>query len=100
LQNAEHWFNLDGQMATAAAGGSSLVLSLPGQTVTYSLAGTQLQRTEGSSTIILARDISSLSFSVNSSLRLVSMDIAASISGRTEISEQNVYKVHLRPVQQ
>jgi prepilin-type N-terminal cleavage/methylation domain-containing protein len=97
VQNAEYWFNYDGQMATAAVGGSSLVLTLPGQTVSYVLSGKQLQRIEGSSTIVLARNISGLSFSVQS--RLVSMDITSSISGRTDVSEQYVYKVHLRPAQ-
>jgi prepilin-type N-terminal cleavage/methylation domain-containing protein len=99
MQNADYWFNYDGQMAVAAAGGSSLVLSFPsGQPVTYALAGTQLQRIEGSSTMILARNVSNLSFSVQS--RLVSMNITSSISGRTDVSEQIEYQVYLRPVQQ
>jgi prepilin-type N-terminal cleavage/methylation domain-containing protein len=98
VQNAQYWFNLDGQTAMSATGGASLVLAFPaGQTVTYSLTGKSLQRVEGSSTMTLAQNISSLSFSVQA--RLVSMDITSSISGRTDVSEQNTYKVYLRPVQ-
>jgi prepilin-type N-terminal cleavage/methylation domain-containing protein len=98
VQNAGHWFNLDGQMAVSAAVSSSLVFSFPaGQTVTYALTGTILQRVEGSSAITLAQNISNLIFSVQD--RLVSMDITSTISGRTNVSEQNVYKVYLRSVQ-
>jgi prepilin-type N-terminal cleavage/methylation domain-containing protein len=96
-QNAEYWFNLDGQTAVSAAGTTSLVLSFPtGQTVTYALSGTNLQRVEGASTIILAQNISNLSFVVQG--RLVSMAITAFISGRTDVSEQNTYQVYMRPV--
>jgi prepilin-type N-terminal cleavage/methylation domain-containing protein len=98
VQNAQYWFNLDGQTAVSASGGSSLVLAFPaGQTVTYALTGKNMQRIEGSSSMTLAQNISSLSFSVQA--RLVSMDITSSISGRTDVSEQNTYKVYLRPVQ-
>jgi prepilin-type N-terminal cleavage/methylation domain-containing protein len=97
VQNAAYWFNLDGQAAVSAAGGTSLVFSFPsGQSVTYALTGTNLQRLEGSSTLTLARNISNLLFAVQG--RLVSMDITSAIAGRTDVSEQNVYKVYLRPV--
>jgi prepilin-type N-terminal cleavage/methylation domain-containing protein len=97
LQNAASWFNLDGQMAVSASGTTSLVFSLPtGQTVTYSLSGTNLQRADGISTMTLAQNISSAAFSVQG--RLVSMNITSSISGRTAVSEQNAYEVYLRPV--
>jgi prepilin-type N-terminal cleavage/methylation domain-containing protein len=98
VQNAGYWFNLDGQAAVSAAGSTSLVFSFPaGQTVTYALTGTKLQRLEGSSAITLAQNINNLGFSVLG--RLVAMDITSSISGRTDVSEQYVYKVYLRPVQ-
>ncbi|MBN1191522.1 MAG: prepilin-type N-terminal cleavage/methylation domain-containing protein [Dehalococcoidales bacterium] len=97
MQNAEYWFNYDAQMAVTAAGGTSLVLSFPsGRTVTYSLAGKQLQRVEGNSTMILARNITGLSFTVEPDSRLVSMEITSLISGRTDVIEQEKYQVCLR----
>jgi hypothetical protein len=43
LQNTAHWFNVDGQKAKSATGGSELVLTLPDDsTISYSLSGTEL----------------------------------------------------------
>ncbi len=97
LQNAAYRFNMDGQMAVSAVGGASLTLTLPtSQVVTYTLSGTNLQRTSGGPTLMLAQNISSISFSV--SRQLVTMNITSSPSGRMDTSEQGTYKVYLRTV--
>ncbi len=99
LQNSAYWFNTDGQTAVAATGGDSLVLIRPdGQSIVYSLSGRKLERRDGSSTMVLAREISSIDFAVKE--RLVSMNIVASPAGRADVSEQGNYKVYLRPVPQ
>ncbi len=99
MQNADYWLNYDGQMAVDAAGGASLVLTIPeSETVTYSLTGKTLQRVEGASTLILARNVTSLSFMVNS--RLVTMDMTSTILGRTDVSEHKTSRVYLRPEMQ
>jgi hypothetical protein len=97
LQNSAYWFNMDGQTAVSATGGDNLVLLRPdGQSIVYSLSGGNLERRDGSSTITLAREISSIDFSVKE--RLVSMSIVASPAGRANVSEQGNFKVYLRPV--
>jgi len=99
LQNSAYWFNYDGQMAVTAAGGSSLVFSLPsGETITYSLNGANFLRTEEGQTMTLAQNISNVAFVVQG--RLVSMNITSTLSGRMEAYEQNTYQVYLRPVSQ
>jgi prepilin-type N-terminal cleavage/methylation domain-containing protein len=97
VQNAGYWFNRDGQEAVSAAAGASLVFTLPqGQTVTYALTGNSLSRSEGAAAIVLAGNVSNLSFSIQG--RLVSMGITSTISGRTDVSESSNYAVYLRPV--
>ncbi|OGO17640.1 MAG: hypothetical protein A2Z15_01535 [Chloroflexi bacterium RBG_16_50_11] len=98
LQNAAYWFNKDGQEAKTATGGSQLVLTLAdNSTVTYSLVSTNLQRTAGALQIILARNISSASFSVNS--RVATMNLISTPAGRNNVSENGTYMVYLRPVE-
>ena len=98
LQNAAYWFNKDGQEAKTATGGSQLVLTLTdNSTVTYSLVGTDLRRTAGGPQIILAHNISSVSFSVNS--RTATMYLISTPVGRNEVSENGTYMVYLRPVE-
>jgi prepilin-type N-terminal cleavage/methylation domain-containing protein len=97
LQNTAYWFNYDGQRALTAVGGSSLVLTLPaGDVITYALSGASLQRTVASSTITLAQNIASASFSVNG--KSVTMNVTASVPGRMSVSEQGTYQVYLRTV--
>jgi prepilin-type N-terminal cleavage/methylation domain-containing protein len=98
LQNTAFWFNQDGQMAVAATGGTSLVLSLPAGQITYALVGASFRRTMDGNTITLAQNISEAVFLVQG--RLVSMNVTSSLPGRIEVHEQNVYQVYLRPVQQ
>ena len=99
LQNVAHWVAVDGQMANTASGGSNLSLTLPdGSSITYTLAGTELHRTDGGSQIMLARNISNISFSVEN--RIITMTITSSPQGRPNVSEQATYKVCLRPVEE
>jgi prepilin-type N-terminal cleavage/methylation domain-containing protein len=98
LQNAAHWFNLDGQRASTASGGSELALTLPDDSsITYVLVGTELHRTAGESQITLARNISAISFSVED--RIITMTITSSPTGRQNVNEQGIYKIHLRPAE-
>ena len=96
LQNAAHWFSLDGQNASTATGGSGLVLTLPDDSsVTYSVVGTELRRTAGDSVITLAQNITAAGFSVRN--RVVTMTVTSSPEGRWGVSESGTYRVCLRP---
>lgn len=96
LENAAYRFNLDGQQATAASGGSGLSLTLSdNSTVTYSLTGTELRRTAGGVNTILARNIASLNFSVAN--RVITMSLTSTPEGRDNVSENGTYQVYLRP---
>ncbi len=96
LQNAAHWFNLDGQKASSANVNSELLLTISANTsITYALAGTELQRTGGGSPMTLARNISSANFSIEN--RVITMSITSSPEGRTDAGEHGTYKVSLRP---
>ncbi len=95
LQNTAHWVGMDVQKALTATGGSELVMTLPdSSSITYSLAGTELRRTAGGSQMTLARNISSISFSIES--RIVTMEIASVPAGRQDVVEQGTYRVYLR----
>jgi prepilin-type N-terminal cleavage/methylation domain-containing protein len=96
LQNVAHWVNLDGQMAENAAGGSGLVLTLPDDSsISYALAGTDLIRSAGTAARTLAKNITNVNFSVVN--RCITMDITSSPAGRWGVSENETYKVYLRP---
>ena len=98
LQNAAHWVCLDGQGASSASGGTELVLTLPdSSSITYRLEGTKLRRTADGLKMTLARNISSISFSVED--RTVTMEIVSTPRGRQGVVEQGVYRVHLRPAE-
>lgn len=106
LQNAAHWVSHDGQMAkTATSGGSDLVLTLPrlppldDLEITYAVVDRELRRTitANGSQMILARNISIISFSIEN--RIITMTITSSPEGRPNISEEATYKVHLRPTE-
>jgi len=99
LQNAAHWVSLDGQMARTASGSSELVLTLPdGSTITYAVENRELRRTAEESQMTSARNISSISFSVEN--RIITMTITSSPEGRPNVSEQGIYKVCLRPTEE
>jgi prepilin-type N-terminal cleavage/methylation domain-containing protein len=96
LQNAAHWINLDGQMAENATGGDELVLTLPDDSsISYTLAGTDLIRTTSTSNMTLARNITSVNFSIQD--RYINMNINSSPAGRWGVSENETYKICLRP---
>ncbi len=96
LQNAAHWFNLDGQAAAEATGGPSLSLRLSDdREVTYSLNSKSLERNCGGTTVTLARNIAEINFRVEG--RMISMEIATEDPGRYEVSEHKVYQVYMRP---
>jgi hypothetical protein len=96
LGNAAYWLNHDGQQSLSASGGSTLSLTLSdNSTVTYSLAGTELRRTAGSSYMILARNITSVGFSISN--RVITMSLISSPPGQGNVSENGIYQVNLRP---
>ena len=99
LQNAAHWFSLDGQRAVTADASSDLLLTISeDSSITYSLVGTELQRTAGDSPMTLARNIISANFSIEN--RLITMTITSSPEGRQNVIEQGTYKVYLRPTEE
>jgi len=96
LENIAHWFNIDGQEAKVATGGSTLTLTMADDSsITYTLAGTEMRRTSGSGEMILAHNITSASFEIDT--RLVTMSLTSSPPGRYGVSESGTYIVYLRP---
>ncbi len=99
LQNAAHWVSLDGQMARSATGGDGLVLTFPDDSsISYTLAGSDFIRTTSTSNMTLAQNITSVNFSVEN--RYITMDISSSPSGGWDVSENETYKICLRPSQE
>ncbi|MDY6911652.1 MAG: hypothetical protein SVM79_04765 [Chloroflexota bacterium] len=95
IQNASHWLNIDGQMSNSANGGSQLELTIPNSaTVTYALSGTELRRTVEGSQMTVARNISSIDFSIDG--RVITTTITAAPEEGGGISEQGAFKVYLR----
>jgi prepilin-type N-terminal cleavage/methylation domain-containing protein len=98
LQNVAHWVNLDGQMAQSATGGHELVLTMPDNSSTsYVLAGTDLVRSTSTANRTLANNITTINFSIQD--RYVTMSITSSPAGRWGVSENETYKVYLRPTE-
>jgi prepilin-type N-terminal cleavage/methylation domain-containing protein len=96
LENTSYWFNFDGQRAISASGGSGLALTLSdNSTVTYVLTGTELRRTTGGTYMILARNVTSISFSISN--RVITMALTSSPAGQYDASENGTYQVLLRP---
>ncbi|MGD0795349.1 MAG: prepilin-type N-terminal cleavage/methylation domain-containing protein [Dehalococcoidales bacterium] len=96
LENAAYWFNLDGQQAATASGGSALTLIFSdNSSVAYTLSGAELRRTSGSVYMVLARNIASLNFAVSS--RVVTMAVTSTPPGRYAVSANGTYEVNLRP---
>jgi prepilin-type N-terminal cleavage/methylation domain-containing protein len=99
LQNAAHWFNLDGQRASTASINGGLLLTISeSSSITYSLSGTELRRTAGGDQMTLARNIISADFSIEN--RLISMSLTLSPEGRDNVSVNGTYKVYLRPAEE
>jgi Tfp pilus assembly protein PilE len=98
LQNAAHWFSLDGQKAVTASVNGELLLTISEtSSITYSLAGTELRRTADGQQMILAQNIASADFSVEN--RVITMSLTSSPEGRDNVSENGTYKVYLRPAE-
>jgi prepilin-type N-terminal cleavage/methylation domain-containing protein len=96
LENTAYWFNLDGQRAVAASGGSGLALTLSdNSTVTYTLTGIELRRNAGGAYMVLARNVASINFSISN--RVITMSLTSSPTGRYGVSENGTYQVLLRP---
>ena len=96
LQNAAFWFYYDGQMAKSASGNSTLLITKPDDTtIIYSLTGTTLIRTSGTTITTLAQNISHIGFTTSG--RMIQMNIISTHSGRNLVSEQGNYVVYMRP---
>ena len=96
VQAAAHWVALDGQMAKSAVGGSSLVMTLPDSTtVSYALTGTELYRTDASASRMVAQNVASVSFAVAG--KTIYMTIVATPDSRWDISENQTYRIYMRP---
>lgn len=96
IQNAAHWVTMDGQMASSATGGDSLILTLPdASTISYLRYGTELNRLYGSDNQTVAEDVASVNFTVQD--KFIYMTIVATPSSRWDISENKTYRVYMRP---
>jgi type II secretory pathway pseudopilin PulG len=96
VQNAAHWLALDGQTAQSATGVSSLTMTLPsGNTISYTLSGTNLQRTYQGTSRTVAEDVASVNFTVQG--KNIYMTIVATPESRWDISQSQTYQVYMRP---
>jgi len=96
LQSAAHWVSLDGQAADSATGGGSLTLMLTdNSTVTYTLSGSNLQRTGDNITRTVAQYIAYVDFSVQG--RTITMNVTAAPGSRWSVSENQTYEIAMRP---
>jgi prepilin-type N-terminal cleavage/methylation domain-containing protein len=96
IQNAAHWVSIDGQRAKSASGGNGLNLTLPdNSSVSYTLEGNELHRTDSDSEQTIARGIASVDFSING--QIITMNIIAEPDGRWNISENGTYQIYMRP---
>jgi hypothetical protein len=98
LENIAHWFNIDGQGAVAATGGTSLALIMAdNSSITYTLSGTEMRRIAGGQEMTLARNITEADFSIDN--RVVTMSLTAIPPGGYGVSENGTYHVYLRPAE-
>ena len=95
LQNAAYWVSFDGKQATdASVSGGLLLTNSDNSTISYSLSGNELHRTTGGNQLIVARNITSVDFSVDN--RTVIMSLTSAPEGRDNVSENGTYRVNLR----
>jgi|WetSurMetagenome_2_1015567.scaffolds.fasta_scaffold698332_1 prepilin-type N-terminal cleavage/methylation domain-containing protein len=98
LQNVIHWVSLDAGSAEAAAGGSSLTLTMPDDAeVVYSCSGTTLYRHYGDDAQTIARNITNLKFTVSG--RSITIEVTSAPENRWNVSENRTYQVAMRPAQ-
>jgi len=96
LENIAYWFNIDGQGARTAAGGSSLELTMAdNSSIIYTLDGTEMLRNASGYELTLARNITCARFSIDN--RLVTMSLTSAPPGRYDVSENGTFRVYLRP---
>jgi prepilin-type N-terminal cleavage/methylation domain-containing protein len=96
LQNAAAWIHGDAVEAKSASGGASLSLTMPDtSTITYSVSGSNLTRTSGSTVNTVARNISSSTFSIAS--RLITVSLTSTPSGRSGATASGTYYFNMRP---
>jgi prepilin-type N-terminal cleavage/methylation domain-containing protein len=95
MQNAAHWLELDGQMASSAVGGSNLTLTFPSTVVIrYVRSGTKLLRCHGSDNMTLASNVLSANFTVLN--RVIYMTLVTKPDSRWNISENYTYRAYMR----
>ena len=99
LQNTAHWLGIDvlaAESASIAGNGDSLNLTLPDTSVIrYLRSGDTLYRYDNGGYITLARNITSMDFTVDD--RLITVDITAAPDSRWDISENRIYQIAMRP---
>lgn len=96
IQNTSHWLGMDIPAAESAVGGESLNLTLPDTSViSYERLGNVLYRYHYSDSTVVARNISSMNFTVDN--RMITVDITAAPEGRWDISERRTYQIAMRP---
>lgn len=91
VQHSSYWFTADVRAAKAATSGNgslNLVLHDDSQ-IDYLLSGSELYRTETTGTILLARNISMLAFSVTDNI--VMMSITAAPVSKWQASDNGTY---------
>jgi prepilin-type N-terminal cleavage/methylation domain-containing protein len=98
LQNTAYWFSLDGQQAVSASVGGGLLLTISeSSSISYTLSGTELRRIAGGSQMVVARNISSVEYSIND--RTVTMSLTSAPPGRDSVTESGTYMVSMRPAE-
>jgi prepilin-type N-terminal cleavage/methylation domain-containing protein len=96
LQNVIHWIGVDAGSAQSAAGGGSLTLTMPDDSViSYTLTSGVLYRNIAGDAQPVGRSISALAFTVSD--RLITLEITAAPESRWGISESRTYQVAMRP---
>jgi prepilin-type N-terminal cleavage/methylation domain-containing protein len=95
LQNVIHWVSLDAGSAVSAIGGGNVTLAMPDESViVYRRSGTTLYRYYADDAQTVARNITSLNFTVDG--RIITMDITSAPGSRWNISEHRTYQIAMR----
>jgi prepilin-type N-terminal cleavage/methylation domain-containing protein len=96
LQNAIHWVGRDAGSAQSAVGGGSLTLTMPDASIiSYTVNSETLYRHANGLDQAVARNISSLAFTVDG--RMITVNITAAPDSRWNLTESRTYQVAMRP---
>jgi prepilin-type N-terminal cleavage/methylation domain-containing protein len=96
LQNAIHWVGRDAGSAQSAVGGGSLTLTMPDASIIrYTVNSETLYRHANGLDQAVARNISSLAFTVDG--RMITVNITAAPDSRWNLTESRTYQVAMRP---